>query len=528
MREEKRAKKEDKKKLSKYSQEKKILNTKLAQSAFVFAVCYIIFILFIVLMIVINNPTEWRVYFQDDFPRFLSLCICTLLLFYIVYYYYYFEDKVFLSKPKNVFLIFSMMTLAVLLCYLFGRFVSVFARPMAFLALISLFLFSRRQAILLNFVFSLLIFVTDTYTGNFAASGSGFAVLPGMAEVVGQSEVYFSLMLGFVCGTFAVLTAGGVKTRGGLLLLGTFVSIPTVIIILLLELPALGAQSHWIAYIASAGFGILGCFLSTALSLCFLPIFEFTFNRLTVFRLRELTSANEPLIKQLRAEAPGTFNHSLIVAQLAETCAFAIGENAELARAAAYYHDVGKLKQPDCFTENQQGYNMHDELTPELSADIIRSHTRDGYDLLMQAHLPKVIADVAREHHGTLPIKYFYDKAMRITGGDARIEDYSYTGPTPHSKVAAIIMIADASEAAVRALKERSPENVERIVRTIIEERMDLDQFVDCDITMRELTTVRGSLVEALTGVHHHRVKYPSIRFNRDRQAVKDKEGEDE
>ncbi len=507
---------------------KPVKGVNLFRSALVFALCYFVFILFVLLMIIINNPQGWQNYFTEDFSRFLSLCVCVLLLFYIVFYYYYFEDKEFLSQAKNAVLIFSIMMLSVLICYLMGRFVSVFARPMALLALLSLFLFNRRQAILLNFVFSLLIFVIDTYTDNFASSGSGIAALPGMPDSGIQAEVYFSLMLGFVCGTFAVLTAANVKTRGGMLILGTFVSIPTVIVILLLELPAfnIGKQANWIAYIASAGYGILGCFLSSALTLCFLPVLEFTFNRLTVFRLRELTSANVPLIKRLRTEAGGTFNHSLIVAQLAESCAIAIGENAELARAAAYYHDVGKLKQPDCFTENQTDYNIHDELTPELSADIIRSHATDGYELLMAARLPKEIADVAREHHGTLPIKYFYDKAMRLSGGDANIEDYSYLGPTPRSKTAAIIMIADASEAAARTLKDRTPENVERMVRSVIEERMDLDQFGDCDITMRELTTIKETIVEALSGVHHHRVKYPAIRFNRERRVVKDESDE--
>ena len=137
---------------------------------------------------------------------------------------------------------------------------------------------------------------------------------------------------------------------------------------------------------------------------------------------------------RLKTEAPGTFNHSLVVAQLAETCALALGEDAELARAVAYYHDVGKLKQPDCFTENQTGYNIHNELTPELSADIIRSHANDGYDLLTAAHLPKIFADVAREHHGTLPIKYFYAKANKLAGGDANVRDYAYFGPKPSTK----------------------------------------------------------------------------------------------
>ena len=226
----------------------------------------------------------------------------------------------------------------------------------------------------------------------------------------------------------------------------------------------------------------------------------------------------------MKRDAPGTFNHSLIVAQLAESCSLAIGENAELARAAAYYHDVGKLKAPDCFTENQSGYNVHDELTPELSADIIRSHAVEGYDLLIKAHLPRVIADVAREHHGTLPIKYFYDKATRLSGEEVDIKAFSYSGPTPRSKIAAIIMIADAAEAATRAMKDRDPEHVERTVRSIIEERMDLGQFADCNITMKELTTIKETLVDALSGVHHHRVEYPAIRFNRDKKAVEDKD----
>ena len=286
-------------------------------------------------------------------------------------------------------------------------------------------------------------------------------------------------------------------------------------------------ELKWIKLLSACGFSVLGCIMSSMFALSLLPVFEFAFNKLTVFRLRELTSTNAPILVRLQKEAPGTFNHSLIVAQLAETCAVAIGENAELARAAAYYHDVGKLKQPDCFTENQTDYNVHDELMPELSADIIRSHAKDGYDLLTAARLPAIIADVAREHHGTLPIKYFYNKAMRLSGEDVDVLDFSYLGPTPKTRIAAIVMIADAAEASTRALQNRNPESVERVVRGIIEERMDLDQFDDCNITIRDLTTIRMTLVEALSGVHHHRVEYPAIRFNRAKQAVKDESEND-
>jgi len=490
------------------NQSRSILNINLAVSAAVFAASYVLMMFFIFLMVVINDLANWTAYFQTKYFSFLSLCVIVLLLFGIVFYYLYFEDREFLSKGGNLFLIYSCIILCVVLCYVFGRFISIFLRPMAMFAMVCLFLFNRRRAIIFNCVFSLLMFVIDVYTNNFDATGE-------------TTSLYISLMIGIVCGTFAVFFAGNIKTRGALLLTGIFLAFPAVAVVLILELAEFDlAQFDWITYVSYAGYGILGCVLSAVFAMALLPFLESAFNRLTVFRLRELTSVSAPLLRRLRAEAPGTFNHSSIVAQLAETCALAIGENAELARAAAYYHDVGKLKQPECFTENQMGYNLHDELTPELSADIIRSHAKDGYDLLTSMHMPKEIADVAREHHGTLPIKYFYDKAMRLSGGDANIRDYSYLGPTPTTKISAIIMIADAAEAAARALKERSPEAVERVVRLIIEERMDLDQFSDCNITMRQLTTIKQTIVEALTGVHHHRVKYPAIRFNRARKAV--------
>ena len=486
-----------------------VKNSRLVGSAFVFAACYVVLLVVIFLMIVINDPHGWTKYFADNFAGILTLCVCTLLLCFIIYYYYYFEDKAFLAKTSNVVLVFSLFTVCVIAAYVFGRFVNIYARPSALLALLCVFIFNRRQAIMLNFIFSILMFVIDTYTNNFASDGA-------------TTQVYYSLMLHFVCGTFAIFAVGKNKTRGGLLLTGCIVAIPTVIIVTLLQVTVI--YNDWIAFVASLGYSIVGCLVSAALALALMPVFEGLFNRLTVFRLRELTSTNAPLLVRLKQEAPGTFNHSLIVAQLSETCAVAIGENAELARAAAYYHDVGKLKQPDCFTENQTDYNVHDELMPELSADIIRSHAKDGYELLTAARFPKIIADVAREHHGTLPIKFFYNKAMKLSGGDVNIADYSYLGPTPQSKIAAIVMIADASEAATRALGDRSPASVEKGVRSIIEERMDLDQFDRCDITIRELTVIKQTLVEALSGVHHHRVQYPAIRFNRARQAVQEPE----
>ena len=488
----------------------KISKRRLFFSAAIFALFYVLMLVLVLVMIVINQPKGWTSYFRDKYTDAVLVCVCLLLLFAIIYYYFYFENKKFLSQPKNMVLILTIIVLSLVVNYAFGRIVGdVYIRPTAMLALLFVFLLNRRQAIVLNFVFAFLMFVIDRNTN--------------MMAVIGEDQEYFSLMLTFVSGTVGIFIAGANKTRGGLMLTGIISAVPTVIVILLFAISEV-TESGWVRYVTVAGYGVAGSVLAAMLALSLLPAFERIFNVLTVFRLSEITSTNAPILKRLKTEAPGTFNHSFIVAHLSETCAVAINENAELARAAGYYHDVGKLKQPECFTENQTDYNVHDELTPELSADIIRSHAKDGYDFLMAAHLPEAIANVAIEHHGTLPIKYFYNKAVKLAGEDLSTKDYSYLGPTPSSKIAAIVMIADASEAAVRAVADRSAESVERVVRGIIEERMDLDQFDNCDITIKDLATIKETLVGALSGVHHHRVKYPSIRFNRNKKAVEEKD----
>ena len=300
-----------------------------------------------------------------------------------------------------------------------------------------------------------------------------------------------------------------VKSRLSCVVLGLILIVPTELILSVLEIPTAESMKGVLELL---GCGLLNCIFSIVIFMAVLPLFEFAFAELTVFRLRELTSDDAKLIKKLKNEAPGTYHHSVIVAQIVEACAKEIGEDAELARTAAYYHDVGKLKSPEMFAENQQEYNMHSELSPELSVDIIRSHTQDGAKLIKKSRLPDFFADVAVQHHGTMPIKYFYAKAYKMSDGGINIDNYSYSGPTPTSRIAAIIMIVDSSEAAVRALKDRSPENVEALVRSIIEERLDLEQFDNCDITMHDLTVICHTIVSQLTGVYHSRVSYPKIK----------------
>ncbi len=238
------------------------------------------------------------------------------------------------------------------------------------------------------------------------------------------------------------------------------------------------------------------------------PVIESLFKLTTDFKLIELTTHKAPLIHRLIVEAPGTFNHCLAVANFAEICAEAIGENPYLARACAYYHDVGKLNNPGYFTENQAGYNPHDELLPEVSADIIRQHTEDGYSLCKEYGIPDEVASITVEHHGTLPITFFYNKAKTLTDSAVNMDEYRYHGETPKGKIAAIIMICDSAEAAIRAMDNPDGEKVDKLLQGMIDERLRLGQFDDCAITIKELNAVRYAIVGAYGGLFHRRIKY--------------------
>jgi putative nucleotidyltransferase with HDIG domain len=203
------------------------------------------------------------------------------------------------------------------------------------------------------------------------------------------------------------------------------------------------------------------------------------------------------------------------VSNIAEACAAAIEEDPLLARVCAYYHDIGKIRRPEMFKENQvDKVNLHNDLTPELSANIIRSHTQDGYDFLNKNRFPKIIADVCLQHHGTMPMLFFYDKARKFTDGDVDILQYCYQGPKPQTKIAAIMMIADSSEAATRALADRSRENVLGLVRNLVNDRMKLGQFEECEITLKEINIIINTVVNSLTGVYHDRIEYPAVNID--------------
>ena len=221
-------------------------------------------------------------------------------------------------------------------------------------------------------------------------------------------------------------------------------------------------------------------------------------------------------MQKLFEKAPGTYNHSLTVATYVEACAMAIGQSAVMARAAAYYHDIGKMRNPSYFSENQLGgINPHDAMTPEASVNMIKLHTVNGLAIAKEYDLPKEVQAAIMEHHGTMPLKFFYYKAKKYTDGDLPYDGYCYDGPKPTSKISAILMICDASEAALRASGDKS--KAEKIVDDIVNERLTFEQFSNCDITMKEIDIIKSTIITTFLGIRHKRIKYPEIKMEGDK-----------
>jgi hypothetical protein len=243
-----------------------------------------------------------------------------------------------------------------------------------------------------------------------------------------------------------------------------------------------------------------------------LPIFESLFHITTDITLLELSDQNRPLLRDLAMRAPGTYTHSLNMANLSETAAEAIGANPLLARVGCYYHDIGKMLKPEYFTENQGlrgGHNPHDHLTPNMSTLIIASHVKDGLELAEEHGLPIAIAHLIPQHHGTTVIEYFYQRAIELGLENVRQDDFRYDGPKPQTKEAGILMLADAVESAARSLNERTPNRVRQLVRQIIHQRFSAGELDECDLTLQDLHRIEDSFIPVLMGTLHNRIQYP-------------------
>jgi len=241
-------------------------------------------------------------------------------------------------------------------------------------------------------------------------------------------------------------------------------------------------------------------------------VFEYLFDITTDMTLVELSDMNHPLLKQLSIEAAGTYNHSVLVANLAESAAAKINANPLLARVASYYHDIGKINRPGYFVENQLfDKNIHDKLSPNMSALIISSHVQNGLEMARKNRLPTVIQSAIAQHHGTSKVSFFYEKALeQDPHKQVQEEDFRYPGPRPQSRENAIIMLADSVEAASRSIAKSSPKLLRELVKKIIHDKFASSQLDECDLTFQDLDRIIEGFMPVLQGIFHTRIEYPT------------------
>lgn len=267
------------------------------------------------------------------------------------------------------------------------------------------------------------------------------------------------------------------------------------------------SQAGWLfAFAAISGF------ISFLIPVIFMPYLTYLFEDSSVLLWAELSNPNQPLLKELITKAPGTYHHSLMVANISANCVEAIGGDSQLARVACYYHDIGKTEHPFFFIENLPAHmeSPHKMIGPYESKEIIFDHVRKGVEILKQHQLPQSVIDICAEHHGTTLMKYFYAEALK-ENPEADEADFRYPGPKPQTKESAVINIVDSAEAATRAMKEPTLEKVQNLVHSIILNRLEDEQFVECDITMKELAIIEKNIVASLNGTFHSRIEYPKL-----------------
>lgn len=425
---------------------------------------------------------------------YLGLAIFSLLLGAVLYYHF---RKMIREESLTFRHLFVVVLISVILMSLMKG-VSVlslsneslyYVMPAAMGALLIKLLCSEKFALLMSVVFALM--ATVLFNGEVASTLNAHA---GIYVLLSQFAGIFFLW----------------NTSDRQFIAKTGIGIAVVNCMALSFTVFLSFEKYtWTDWITFSGYGILSALLSVVLTFGLLPLIESTFDILSDNKLLALSNPNHKLLRKILTEAPGTYHHSVMVANLSESACEAIGAKGLLARVAAYYHDLGKTVRPHYFIENQMGVkNPHDFLKPEESATIIINHPYDGAKLLNKEKLPKEIIDIAKQHHGTTLLKYFYYQAKEK---DPHVKEkkYRYPGPKPQSKEAAIVCICDSVEAAVRSLEDPTQEKIKNIVHSIIEDRILDGQLDDCHLTFNELSKVENAICETLQGIFHSRIKYP-------------------
>ena len=314
----------------------------------------------------------------------------------------------------------------------------------------------------------------------------------------------------FTIQSIAILATGflskNIGTRSSVIAIGIQLAILKILLYLILSFFSM-EESFGMALNTIKLF-VSGLF-SGMFAIALLPYFERTFNILTVFRLIELADLSQPLLRKLSIEAPGTFQHSMMVATLSENAVIEIGGDPIFTRVACYYHDIGKTKRPQYYVENQtDGKNLHNNISPFMSKMIILAHTKEGAEMGKKYKIPKEIRDIMFEHQGTTLLAYFYNKAKEIDP-NVQEEEFRYSGPRPQTKESAVILLADSIEAAVRSLDVKDPIKVEEMVRRIVNAKIADNQLSDANITFKEIEIIINSFLKTFGAIYHERIKYP-------------------
>lgn len=428
---------------------------------------------------------------------FILLTIFTLVT---VYLYLFHKD---IYENITYLLLLGLILVLTLVFGLAARFFSGYLIPVAMSGILITVLFEPRLAVLMNIILTLLLgFVID-----------------------GEFNYIVVLLVG---GLVAIYSVANLQRRSDLSKAGIFVALANVVSIVALYFFTTGFQLDYeflrefsIAVLAGLGNGLFSAVMAIGL----LPYLESAFGMTTAVTLLELSDPGRPLLRKMLMEAPGTYHHSVVVGNLAEAVAESVGADPLLCRVSAFYHDIGKIKRPYFFVENQfTGDNPHSKISPNLSALIIRSHVKDGVEFAREAKLPLPVIDIIRQHHGTSMISFFYQQALeRDKEINVSEEEFRYEGPLPQSKEAAIILLSDSVEAAVRSLSHPVAGRIEGMVRRIIKEKLNDGQLDEAPLTLKDLDKIGDTFVHILTGIFHRRIEYPEKELRADLERGKNK-----
>lgn len=416
----------------------------------------------------------------------LALLIISLMVS-VGLYFARFAREIYLDNG-SLYLLALITGGVILIGRLLSPFFSPFLIPISGTAMVAAIVFSAPVAVVVLLVASLLT-----------------------AIMIDQSAAFLTVMI--VGGILSVFLVGRVRERSDLFRATVGVALGLGLVALAVNI--LGDATFY-ETISGAGWGILGGFFAAILTIGGLPFLESVFNITTDLRLLELANPNHPLLRELMIKAPGSYNHSVIVGNLVESAAEAVGANPILARTGAYYHDIGKIRRPLFFIENQLGGdNPHDHTKPNLSCLIITAHVRDGVELARRYRLPREVVEIIRQHHGNSLVTYFYYRAKeKIVKEDVSEEEFRYPGSKPRSREAALIMMADAVEAAARTLTKPSPTRIEQFVKKIIDGKLSDGQLDESQLTLADLEKVGKIFASVLTGIYHSRLEYPEGKID--------------